>query len=1032
MPWTKDQEKAIFESGQNIIVSAGAGSGKTAVLSERILEKIKKGVKVDSLLVLTFTEAAAFEMKSRIKKKVKECPSTSHLANEVDSAYITTFDSYALSIVKKYHYLLGIDKNISIIDNSIIELFKINTLNDIFEEYYSSKNEFFLGFISNFCLKDDKTIKKDILNIDKKLDLKIDKEEFISNYKSNYLNEKFYNKIYDDYEEFIYELINISKPYFEDFLEVLDERYYEKVKDFYNEFYECLSIEDLPLFYSKRSPILKNLDEETKEKRQRFLDIYDDIKKYVTEYSSRSTFIIDLKNSECYVLFLLEIIEKLNKKVNEYKFNNLSFEFSDIAKMSIKCLKENPDELNKLKYSLNEILLDEYQDTNDIQEEFISLISNNNVYMVGDIKQSIYRFRNANPSIFMNKYESYKENKGGMKIDLMKNFRSRQEVVDSINLIFSPLMTLERGGADYRKDHIMHFGKEEYNLGGKVDTQSFKIECPTYTLTKEEISNKKNVEVEIFFMAKDILNKIKSNYLIMDKDSNLARPIKFSDISVLVDKSNNFDLITRIFNYFGIPTEIIKNDNLATNSLIYTFSSILNLINLERNKMYDEEFKLAFMSLARSFIFSMDDDTLSNIVFDNTFFESDIYKSILKLSNNIEIKSNSMLIEEIIDEFDIINKLPLIGEIEKNLMRIEYIYSLANNYSSLGFNGTSFINKLKEVLDSDFKIEIKGFDSGMDSVKIMTIHKSKGLEYPLVYLPFLTSSFFNSDAKSSFMYSSSYQIITPLNTIDDSKSISKFLDLKKEEKETLSEKIRLFYVALTRARDKLIILRLNPSEENNLNDYHLSKCKSINDLLNSIGFTLSKYSYEIDINSLGISKDYYYHSNKRNELDTSKTKIIHKENIDNSKEIESLHSSKETHDLLDYDTVKNMNFGTHMHEIMESIDLVNPSFEGIENWMIPHIKKFLSLDILKDIDKARIFKEYEFSFISDKKYHGIIDLLIEFEDRVLIIDYKLNDIENLEYIKQLSSYKEYIKSLNLNKEIHMYLFSFLEDKIKEI
>ena len=127
MAWTKDQEKAIFESGQNIIVSAGAGSGKTAVLSERILEKVKSGVSIDSLLVLTFTEAAAFEMKERIKKKVKDNPSTSHLASDVDSAYITTFDSYALSIVKKYHYLLGIDKNISVIDNSIIELFKINT-----------------------------------------------------------------------------------------------------------------------------------------------------------------------------------------------------------------------------------------------------------------------------------------------------------------------------------------------------------------------------------------------------------------------------------------------------------------------------------------------------------------------------------------------------------------------------------------------------------------------------------------------------------------------------------------------------------------------------------------------------------------------------------------------------------------------------------------------------------------------------------------------------------------------------------------
>ena len=162
MAWTKDQEKAIYECGQNIIVSAGAGSGKTAVLSERILEKVKSGVSIDSLLVLTFTEAAAFEMKERIKKKVKDNPSTSHLASDVDSAYITTFDSYALSIVKKYHYLLGIDKNINVIDNSIIELFKINTLNSIFESLYEEKDAYFLEFIKHFCLKNDNSLKKEI------------------------------------------------------------------------------------------------------------------------------------------------------------------------------------------------------------------------------------------------------------------------------------------------------------------------------------------------------------------------------------------------------------------------------------------------------------------------------------------------------------------------------------------------------------------------------------------------------------------------------------------------------------------------------------------------------------------------------------------------------------------------------------------------------------------------------------------------------------------------------------------------------
>jgi ATP-dependent helicase/nuclease subunit A len=438
MAWTKDQEKAIYKSGQNIIVSAGAGSGKTAVLSERILEKVKSGVSVDSLLVLTFTEAAAFEMKERIKKKVKDNPSTTHLASDVDSAYITTFDSYALSIVKKYHYLLGIDKNINVIDNSIIELFKINTLNSIFESLYEEKDALFLEFINKYCLKNDNQLKKEILNIDKKLDLKLNKDEFIYNYKNLYLNDKFYNSIYNDFEEYIFDLVNLSRSYYEEYIDILEEKHYEKVTTFYNELYECYSIDDLLIFFSKKAPILRNLDEETKVKKEQFTNVLDDIKKFIGEYPSKDTFINDLKNSEYYVNILLDILIKLNKEVKKYKFDNLAFEFSDIAKMSIKCLKENPDELNKLKYSLNEILLDEYQDTNDLQEEFISLISNNNVYMVGDIKQSIYRFRNANPSIFMNKYESYKDNKGGMKIDLMKNFRSRQEVVDSINLIFSP------------------------------------------------------------------------------------------------------------------------------------------------------------------------------------------------------------------------------------------------------------------------------------------------------------------------------------------------------------------------------------------------------------------------------------------------------------------------------------------------------------------------------------------------------------------------------------------------------------------
>ena len=1029
MAWTNEQLDAIYKDGQNIIVSAGAGSGKTTVLSERILEKIKKGVSIDSLLVLTFTNAAAFEMKDRIKKKIYNEPSTRHLANEVDSAYITTFDSYALSIVKKYHYLLGIDKNITLIDSSIIDLYKSNVLDEIFENLYKEKNEVFLDLISKSCNKDDKDLKKELLEINKKLDLKINKIEFLKSYPLNYFNSSFYNKIYDEYEDFIFNILELSKEYYDSLIESLDEKNLAKCNDYYDDIYNSTSVDDLIFALSKKSPSLKNLDESQKKIKEILNKIFTKIKKDINDLPLKNDFINLSKDNEKYIQIIIDILLELDEKVSLYKNKNLAFEFSDIAKMSIKCLKDNPDELNKLKYSLNEILLDEYQDTSDLQEEFISLIGNNNVYMVGDIKQSIYRFRNANPSIFMNKYENYKINNGGLKIDLMKNFRSRQEVVDAVNLVFNPIMSLNLGGADYKKDHTMHFGNEDYNKGGKVDTQSFKLECYNYNVDKDKKYD--NNDVEIFFMAKDIINKINNKYLIMDKVNNVTRPLEYKDIAILIDKSKEFDTITKIFTYFNIPSEIIKNDDFTTNSLIHTFSNILNLVNLENSNIYDADYKLSFMSVARSFIINMSDDELSNIILDNSIKNTFIYQKILKISNNISIKSNSMLIEEIINEFDIINKLPLIGGIEQNLMRIEHIYNLANNYSSLGLNGDLFITKLQEVLDNELKIEIEKFSNNDNSVKILTIHKSKGLEYPLVYLPFITSKFFSNESRSDFLYTSKYHISLPVFN-DEFNSLTKYLHLKNEKLETISEKIRLFYVALTRARDKLIIIRQNSSYENDLNEYNLSNANSINDLLNSIGEILIPYTKDIDVDNLGISKDYIYFIKNKIKVEEINNPIEHRKINVNSELIENVHSSKEVKDLIDSKTLENMQYGTKMHEIMESIDLINPNFDGIEEWMIKHIKFFLSLDILKEIENAKIYKEYEFSFGDKKRYHGIIDLLIEFDDRILIIDYKLNNIDNEEYINQLSSYKDYIKSLNLNKNIHMYLFSFLEDKIKEI
>ena len=189
--WTKEQLDAINKSGTNIIVSAGAGSGKTAVLTERVINKIKQGINIDELLILTFTNLAAREMKERIKKSLEKIDDKINL-KKIDSSYITTFDSYALSIVKKYHYLLNLNKNISIVDSNIIRIKEREIIEEIFEKKYEEKNNKFLKLIDNFCLKDDAEIKDAILNINNKLNLKIDKNHYLDSYISEKFNE---NKI---------------------------------------------------------------------------------------------------------------------------------------------------------------------------------------------------------------------------------------------------------------------------------------------------------------------------------------------------------------------------------------------------------------------------------------------------------------------------------------------------------------------------------------------------------------------------------------------------------------------------------------------------------------------------------------------------------------------------------------------------------------------------------------------------------------------------------------------------------------------
>ena len=355
------------------------------------------------------------------------------------------------------------------------------------------------------------------------------------------------------------------------------------------------------------------------------------------------------------------------------------YEFNDIAKMAISVLEQNENIRLELKNYYNEIMVDEYQDTNDIQEKFISLIENNNVYMVGDIKQSIYRFRNANPNIFRNKYNNYEKLNGGIKIDLLQNFRSREEVLNNINDVFKLVMDDKIGGAEYEKTHQMQFGNKSYikegliNQNNDFEILNYKYEDKTYT--KEEI--------EIFTIATDIKNKINSHYKVFDKDEKIIRDIEYKDFCIIMDRNTEFPKYKKIFEYMQIPLTLYQDEVLTLENDILVLKNIMNFIVKINKKEYDTEFKYYFTSIARSYLFRLSDNEIFDTFKNKNFYNNEIFKISKEISNNLESLTNEEFIEEIINKFNIIEKTIKTGNIEASLIRIEYLLNLSNNLTEL-------------------------------------------------------------------------------------------------------------------------------------------------------------------------------------------------------------------------------------------------------------------------------------------------------------------------------------------------------------
>ena len=1025
MAWTNEQKEAIYTEGTNIIVSAGAGSGKTAVLTERVLEKVKKGISVDNLLILTFTKMAAKEMKERIGDKLKKEGLTSELA-KLDTADITTFDAYALSVVKKYHYYLNVSKDINIIDGSVITLYKRKVLKDIFEELYEENNHEFIDFIQEYCIKDDKDIFEFILNINSKLDLKTNKREYLDNYINTVYDEVKIDNDIDNYIKVILKLIsNIN-----DYLEYIDDDdYLAKLYDVLSPLLSAKSYDDIKSNISIKLPILRGASDITREYRDKIKSTIDEIKK-LTTYDSYDDIKMGILSTKENAKVIIDIIKKLDDITYNYKVKYNSYEYSDISALAIKLVRDNKEIREEIKNNLNEILIDEYQDTNDVQEEFISYISNNNVYMVGDIKQSIYRFRNANPYIFKNKYDTYSNNIGGIKIDLNKNFRSREEVINNINLLFDRIMDNDIGGADYSLSHRMIYGNLMYKGDGdNKEDNNFSV----YNYLNG--TTFKNNEVEAFIIADDIKNKINSGYRAFGKDTNGVRKIKYSDFAILLDSSKSFDLYKKILEYNGIPTSIVKSVNLTDGEVVLVIKNIISFIIKINDNKIDNEFKKLFISIGRSFLFNTDDNVLFDYFLNNNFKDSDIYKISYNITKRLDTISLEEIIDLIVDNFDFYNKLFLLGDYNANILRIQKLKEITNSLINLDYDIYDYQKYLDDIISNNLKLEYSVNDNSTDTVKIMTIHASKGLEFGVCYYGELYNRFNNSDAISKYSYDNKYGIILPYKDKFLYNTIYHNLSYRDYVMENISERIRLFYVALTRAKEKMIfILPSNTKEDNKsigdiIDNSIRGKYNSFASIMYSLESITKDYYKNIDINDINLSKDYNMISNNNykehlklinDKIEVNTTCILSsiKENKTFSKKDIHIITKEEEDKLL---------YGRLIHELFECTD-----FNNLDN-LSDNNKKIIERFLEKvDISHANIYKEYEFIYDEDNTtYHGIIDLMLEYQDNIKIIDYKLKNINDDAYIKQLNGYKDYIEKL-FNKKTSIYLYSITLNTLEEI
>ncbi|NHI98872.1 helicase-exonuclease AddAB subunit AddA [Lactococcus garvieae] len=883
--FTPEQEEAIHSQGHNILVSASAGSGKTFVMANRIVEKIKNGIDIESLFISTFTKKSAAELRMRLEKDLKKASYTSQDSGEkqriklalqkLPHADIGTMDSFTQKLLRENFNRVDIDPNFRILaDQTESDLLKQEVFDELIEQYLSEQPE-----IKETAKIDKKTFEKLVKNFSRDRNIKGFQSVVYTVYRfasatenpENWLNNEFlkgfefYQRFSDLPESFSEDVLLQLKNFILDLQKALTEKNLtgktlEKAQIVvdnqeyllgsltrrdYLQFTEIFRSLDFSRWSLKKDEILAESFKSaigTKTDPGLVRNFLEKIKHLSTIEKYQPEAKVLAENLQKFVLYFYNVYLERKRSEN-------AFEYSDIAHFAIKILEENSDVATAYRNKYSEIMIDEYQDTSHVQEAMLRLLSKNgdgtdNLFMVGDIKQSIYGFRLADPSLFLKKYTAYADEENpNQLIRLKENFRSRGEVLSFTNEVFKHLMDEEVGE--------MIYGEEEELVQGNLVDYPQQLDenfYPQLLLYEEEALEDESEQMsdgEIKIVAQKIKELIAS-------DENL----EYKDIALLVRSKTQNNKIEDILKAYDIPVVLDEGRVDFLKSLEVTL--ILDVLRAIDNPLYD----IPLVATLRSPMFNFTEDELTRISL-NAGSDTRFWQKLQLSDGELINKALKAKINSFLDRFTSWRKLvnevsihELLWKIYTETYYMDYVGALPNgelrqanlhalsiraeSYESAGYKGLfRFIKMIDKFMEQNNDLASVNIKLPQNAVRVMTFHKSKGLEFDVVFLMNLQTKFNQKDLRDSVIltrenglgmkYTADLKNEAAVETefpyaLVKMETLPYLVNKDLKRNAMLSEEMRVLYVAFTRAKKKLYMVgKIKPKDLEKYGEAKLEK-----------------------------------------------------------------------------------------------------------------------------------------------------------------------------------------------------------------